>query len=278
MSLNLLSYIKLVLCLSLLGVPADGKFKGKKSQWKGFSKTEFKVGKYSAFVVQPNQVAEGKPWVWRARFPTYHTEIDEMLLKDGYHIAHINAGSRLGSIHALKIWEQFYDLLTQKHGLNQKVVLEGVSRGGLYVYRWAKNHPETVACIYNDTPVCDFKSWPGGKGQGKGAQGEWKRLLKEYGFKDEAEAMAYEDNPIDKLQPIVDARIPIMHIVTEDDQIVPPRENVSTTTWLTHSPSIYAAGSKTLSMSLLIQRKEGWPFLADPSRKPTGGECMYRNR
>ena len=37
--------------------------------------------------------------------------------------------------------------------------------------------------------------------------------------------MAYEDNPIDNLQPIVDARIPIMHIVTEDDAIVPPREN-----------------------------------------------------
>ena len=105
------------------------------------------------------------------------------------------------------------------------MVLEGVSRGGLYVYRWAKNHPDTVACIYNDTPVCDFKSWPAGKGQGKGAQGEWKRLIKEYGFKDEAEAMAYEDNPIDNLQPIVDARIPIMHIVTEDDAIVPPSEN-----------------------------------------------------
>ena len=50
-------------------------------------------------------------------------------------------------------------------------------------------------------------------------------MLKEYGFKDEAEAMAYKDNPIDNLQPIVDARIPIMHIVTEDDAIVPPMEN-----------------------------------------------------
>jgi sialidase-1 len=59
----------------------------------------------------------------------------------------------------------------KKHGFNQKVVLEGVSRGGLYVYRWAKNHPHTVACIYNDTPVCDFKSWPGGKRAGQGSPG-----------------------------------------------------------------------------------------------------------
>ena len=148
-----------------------------------------------------------------------------MLLSDGYHVAHVNAGSRLGSPNALKIWKQFYDLLTEKHGFNKKVVLEGVSRGGLYVYRWAKAYPETVACIYNDTPVCDFKSWPGGKGAGKGAQGQWKRVIEEYGFKNEEEAMAYRDNPIDNLQPIVDARIPIMHIITEDDAIVPPKEN-----------------------------------------------------
>ena len=56
-------------------------------------------------------------------------------------------------------------------GLIQKVVLEGVSRGGLYVYRWAKNHPDTVACIYNDTPVCDFKSWPGAKGRARVPRG-----------------------------------------------------------------------------------------------------------
>ena len=214
-----------LLALLLVGSSCFAKFDGKQTNWKGYTKTEFQVAGNAAFVVEPKKPAEGKPWVWRARFPTYHTEIDEMLLKDGYYIAHINTGSRLGSIHALKIWEQFYDLLTQKHGLNQKVVLEGVSRGGLYVYRWAKNHPGTVACIYNDTPVCDFKSWPGGKGQGKGAQGEWKRLLKEYGFKNDAEAMAYQDNPIDNLQPVVNARIPIMHIVTEDDAIVPPGEN-----------------------------------------------------
>ena len=82
-----------------------------------------------------------------------------------------------------------------------------------------------MACIYNDTPVCDFKSWPGGKGAGKGAQGQWKRVIEEYGFKNEEEAMAYKDNPIDNLQPVVDARIPIKHIITEDDVIVPPKEN-----------------------------------------------------
>ena len=217
----LLSFVSIVGLSSIV----NAQFTGKQSDWKGFKKTVFKVGEHEAFVVEPKEPAKETPWVWRARFPTYHTEIDEMLLSDGYHVAHVNAGSRLGSPNALKIWKQFYDLLTEKHGFNKKVVLEGVSRGGLYVYRWAKAYPETVACIYNDTPVCDFKSWPGGKGAGKGAQGQWKRVIEEYGFKNEEEAMAYRDNPIDNLQPIVDARIPIMHIITEDDAIVPPKEN-----------------------------------------------------
>ena len=214
-----------ILYLLFAGVSAYAGFEGNKSKWKGYSKTGFKVGEHAAFVVEPKTHALGKPWVWRARFPTYHSEIDEMLLADGYHIAHINTGSKLGSPKALAIWKEFYDLLTTQYGLNQKMALEGVSRGGLYVYRWAKNYPQTVACIYNDTPVCDFKSWPGGKGRGKGAKGEWNRVLKEYGFTNETEALAYADNPIDNLQPIVDARIPIMHIVTEDDAIVPPKEN-----------------------------------------------------
>ena len=113
-----------LLSLLLLGSSCFAKFEGKQSNWKGYNKTEFQVDGNTAFVVEPKKPAAGKPWVWRARFPTYHTEIDEMLLKDGYHIAHINTGPRFGSIHALKIWEQFYDLLTQKHGFNQKVVLE----------------------------------------------------------------------------------------------------------------------------------------------------------
>ena len=201
-----MKYSRLFLLLSFVSIVGlssivNAQFTGKQSDWKGFKKTVFKLGEHEAFVVEPKEPATGIPWVWRARFPTYHTEIDEMLLSDGYHVAHVNAGSRLGSPNALKIWKQFYDLLTEKHGFNKKVVLEGVSRGGLYVYRWAKAYPETVACMYNDTPVCDFKSWPGGKGAGKGAQGQWKRVIEEYGFKNEEEAMAYRDNPIDNLQP-----------------------------------------------------------------------------
>ena len=69
----LLSFVSIVGLSSLV----NAQFTGKQSDWKGFKKTTFNVGEHEAFVVQPNKTAEGMPWVWRARFPTFHTEIDE---------------------------------------------------------------------------------------------------------------------------------------------------------------------------------------------------------
>ena len=61
-----------------------------------------------------------------------------------------------------------YEYVTTRLGLAYRPALEGVSRGGLFVYNWAVKNADKVACIYCDTPVCDFKSWPGGKGIGLG--------------------------------------------------------------------------------------------------------------
>ena len=83
----LLTFVSFVGLISIV----SAQFTGKQSDWKGFKKTVFKVGEHEAFVVEPEEPAKEAPWVWRARFPTYHTEIDEMLLRDGYHFAHINA-------------------------------------------------------------------------------------------------------------------------------------------------------------------------------------------
>ena len=83
-----------------------------------------------------------------------------------------------------------------------------------------------VACIYGDAPVCDCKSWPGGKGPHKGgSSGNWDSLIKSWGFKDEAEAMAYRFNPVDNLANIAKAKIPIIRVVGDADGAVPPEDN-----------------------------------------------------
>lgn len=219
---HLIATTVLIAITSLVSVAAAD-WPGTESQWNGYSKYDFQVDQRPAYVVVPKQAAPGNPWVWRARFPGFHAEADLLLLDRGFHVAYIDTNDMLGSPNAMKHWDNFYDFLTEK-GLAKRVALEGVSRGGLFVYGWAARHPDRVACIYADTPVCDIKSWPGGKGKGVGSSGTWQRLLKEYNFT-EAEALAYEKNPIDILAPIAQAKIPVLHIVSLNDVVVPPAEN-----------------------------------------------------
>lgn len=207
------------------GVLVQQSFSGKKSDWKGFTKYDFEFNKKKAFVIEPKKALNGKPWVWRARFPWWHTEMDSILLSEGYHIAYLNTDNQFGSPKAIKSWDRFYRYLTRSHDFSTKVALEGVSRGGLYVYNWAKKHPELVSCIYAEAPVCDFKSWPGGFGESNGSERNWGILKKEYGFTSDAEAKRYTNNPIDNLEALAKAKVPVLHMISLTDSVVPPKEN-----------------------------------------------------
>jgi sialidase-1 len=150
--------------------------------------------------------------------------MDSILLERGFHIAYINTNDLYGHPQAMMAWDNFYEYLVQEKQFAPKVALEGVSRGGLYVYGWAKRNPAKVSCIYAEAPVCNIKSWPGGKGKGPGSSSDWKKLLALYGFTDE-QAMQFADNPIDNLEGLAAFKVPIVHVIGLNDSIVPNEEN-----------------------------------------------------
>lgn len=130
----------------------------------------------------PKKVAEGKPWVLRARFWGLEPQFDITMLNKGYHIAFYSVKGMFGSPTSIARWNHLYEYLRAKHSFSERVVLEGMSRGGLPIYNWAAANPNKVAAIYGDAPVLDFKSWPGGKGESKGNGAAWRDCLKRYAF------------------------------------------------------------------------------------------------
>ena len=166
----------------------------------------------------------GNPWVCRASFPDWHTDMDSILLSKGFYIAYLSVDDQYGSPQSLQVWNQFYRYLTTKISLAPRVALEAVSRGALYAYGWAKRNPDKVTCVYAETPVCDIKSWPGGKEKGIGDTASWNQLKAAYHFT-EAQAMAYNDNPIDNLEGLASFRLPILHVIGLNDKLAPPTEN-----------------------------------------------------
>lgn len=195
------------------------------SQWKGFKRLDFNLNSHSVRLVFPKNALAGNLWIWRARFPDWHTDADSILVSEGFHLAYINTDNLYGSPKALEAWNDLYNLLTTKYKLNSKVALMGVSRGGLFVYNWAKQNPEKVNCIYAEAPVCDFKSWPAGFGNGLGSSDDWTRLKNVYGFTSDDEAKAYANNPIDNLEALAKAKVPVLHMIGLNDEYVPAEEN-----------------------------------------------------
>jgi pimeloyl-ACP methyl ester carboxylesterase len=217
---------------SLVAVAAPGwlhadtlAFPGKRSLWHGFERFDFEVDGKPALVVAPKIVAPARPWLWHGEFFGHKPNPDLALLGRGFHVVYMSVPDMLGCPEAVAHWNAFYRELTERFGFAKKAALVGLSRGGLYCYNWAAANPDQVACIYGDAPVCDFKSWPGGKGKGPGSARDWQFVLERYGFKSEAEALAYDKNPADNLAPLAAAKVPLLHVYGDADEVVPWDEN-----------------------------------------------------
>jgi pimeloyl-ACP methyl ester carboxylesterase len=197
-------------------------------EWHGAKRHKFQFKGRTAWVVEPSMPLPGNPWSWCMMFPDAFTVrcAAPQLVAAGFHHAFLDVGNTFGSPAAVAQLAAFHDELVRR-GLGPKPALVGISRGGLYAHRYASEHPDRVAVIYGDAGVCDFKSWPGGKGKGKGSPGDWKACLAAYGFADEAAAIAYQGNPIDTLGPLAKAGVALIHVVGDADDVVPPAENAA---------------------------------------------------
>ena len=199
------------LLVFLFSLSVFANYPGTKTKWNGFDMYEDGANK----IVVPHKIADGKPWVWRARFFAHEPQFDIAMLNKGYHVVYCDVANLYGNDEAVKRWDEYYNFLRLELLLADRAVLEGYSRGGLMVYNWAFKNPEKVAVIYADAPLMNFKSWPKIRPQ----------AMKAYGFKNEAEARAWNKNPVDRLEILAKAKIPIIHVVGDADTVLPVPEH-----------------------------------------------------
>jgi pimeloyl-ACP methyl ester carboxylesterase len=211
-----------VLAILVSSVVFAGEWPGARSNFHSFDQYDFEVDDLNCKIVAPKKIAPGRPWIWRARFFGHEPQTEIALLEKGFHVAFVDVADLFGSPQAVNRWNRFYEYLTMSHGFSKKTVLEGLSRGGLIIYNWAAVNPEKVHCIYADAPVCDFKSWP----MEKSSQLTWQKCLEAYGLT-ETEALRFRGNPIDNLMPLADAGIALLHVIGEDDLVVPVADNTA---------------------------------------------------
>lgn len=196
----------------------------KTSTWNGFEKLDFTVAGRPCSLVRPEKPAEGAPWIWRTEFFGHEPQGDIALLKAGWHVGFMQVSNMYGAPASVELMEQFRQHVVKEYQLNARAVLEGFSRGGLYAVNFAAAHPDQTAALYLDAPVLDIRSWPGGKGKGKGDANCWKQALAIYELTEET-APAFKGNPLDHAETLAKAGIPIIAVCGEADDVVPYLEN-----------------------------------------------------
>ncbi len=195
------------------------------SSFYGYSCADFTFKNRNCKIVSPKTVTDGQPWVWRARFWGHEPQTDIALLERGFHIVYMDVAEMYGNEESVKLWNQFYDYM-QNVGMSKKVVLEGMSRGGIYAYNWALQNPNKVAAVYADAPVLDMKSWPGGLGKGPGSKDDWYIFKNDFNLTEE-QAKIFKNSPLDNAELIAKGGYPMLHVVGDADEVVPVDENTN---------------------------------------------------
>ena len=187
------------------------------------SRRDFQVDGRNAFVIMPTASNRNQsiPWVWYA--PTFHKKLPQQAedwmfdryLKAGIAIAGMDVGESYGSPKGTKAYQALYRELVEKHRFGKRPVLLARSRGGLMLYSWAIENPDCVGGIAGIYPVCNLKSYPGLKNAASAFELSEEQL---------GERIS-EFNPIDRLESLAKARVPLHHIHGDSDRVVPLEAN-----------------------------------------------------
>lgn len=196
------------------------------SIWKGHKKIEFFINGRESFIVCPDKPLEGAPWAWRTEFFGAFDTADMALLNMGWYLAYHSVSDMYGCPLSVGYLNQFQNAVEKEFSLASKAVLFGFSRGGLYAFNYAVAYPEKVSLLYLDAPVLDIRSWPGGKGSGEGSPECWHDCMKLYNLTEET-AKLFKENPLDKVEAVAKAGIPIIVVAGDSDRVVPYSENAA---------------------------------------------------
>lgn len=71
------------------------------------------------------------------------------------------------------------------------------------------------------------RAGPAARGRARVPKAAGARWSGTFGFQDEAEALAYKGNPVDSLEPLAKAGIPLLHVVGDADDVGPGGQNTA---------------------------------------------------
>ena len=215
-------HLVILLLLSPIGAaaadPGDDVFKVVPKAGLPLPGETFLVAGRTSFLIPASTLKQGraKPWVWYApTLPNIPGKAEEWMFQQfidaGIAIAGIDVGESYGSPAGRELYSRLYEEMTGSRGYSKKPVMLGRSRGGLMTLAWAVNNPENVGGFAGVYPVCNVASYPGVA-----------RAAVAFELTPDAlRTQLSQHNPVDLLEALAKADVPLFAIHGDIDNVVP---------------------------------------------------------
>lgn len=189
--------------------------------WNGFACEEMEFEGYKAFIVSPEPGTEVGKLVLKTLYWGAFPDIEIKLLKNGYHLAFLTCACRVPGKDECDRKARFVQYVSQKHNLNGKCVLVGMSFGGAQAMRFVHYHPELVSCIYLDAPVLNYCAFPSKMGDPYQEKVWDEEFLKTYPGMMRYRLVNFDEHPLSATDTVIENKIPVLMVWgTQDSTVV----------------------------------------------------------
>ncbi len=192
------------------------------SIWNGFRRLDFTFENKDAVLVIPNEPRTDRKWLFKTEYFGAFPDFELEMLARGYHVAHVKNTTRWCLEEDTERQARFAAYLHQEYGLCEKCMTVGMSCGGMQSIYLGAKHPECVAALYIDAPVCNLLSCPCGVGDAVDAL--YQEFTQATG-KTVSDMINYRKHPIDYAPLLIQNKIPLYIVAGDSDQTVPYHEN-----------------------------------------------------
>lgn len=192
------------------------------SMYHGFHRIDFTFEDREAILVFPNEPREDGKWLLKTEYFSAFQGFELEMVGRGFHLAYLKNITRWHDERDDDARARFCAFLEKEYGLAPTCMPVGMSCGGMLAVYFAAKHPECVGALYLDAPVMDLCSCPAG--MGRGTDKLFADFQKHRPMSRE-DLVAYRDHPYHRIGALLAAKIPVMMVAGDSDDVVPYEEN-----------------------------------------------------
>ena len=193
-----------------------------RSEWNRYERLDFSFEGRDAIVILPKNPRKDCKWLLKTEyfgaFPSFELE----MLERGYALAHLKSTTRWCPPEDTDARARFCEFLQSEFGFASQCMPVGMSCGGMQAVYLAAKYPHLVAALYLDAPVLNLLSCPCGVGVASNKL--YAEFEKAMGMT-ASDLINYRNHPIDHVEELLSANLPVMLVCGDSDGVVPYSEN-----------------------------------------------------